>query len=127
MQRRNRNRRHGNGNKGRLAGSRHFESSQLALRLAAREQSIVAMGVVEKIKEIEAEMARTQKNKATEYHLGQLKAKLAKLRTELQEPAGKGGSSEQGFEVQKAQNHVIPYIFFFVAVDGIVALDKDMV
>jgi hypothetical protein len=31
-------------------------------------------------------MGRTQKNKATEYHLGQLKAKLAKLRTQLQEP-----------------------------------------
>ncbi|NKB42376.1 MAG: GTP-binding protein, partial [Ilumatobacter sp.] len=59
------------------------------------------MSVLSKIAEIEAEMARTQKNKATEYHLGQLKAKLAKLRTELQEPAGKGGSSEQGFEVQK--------------------------
>lgn len=32
------------------------------------------------------QMSRTQKNKATEYHLGQLKAKLAKLRTQLQEP-----------------------------------------
>ena len=42
------------------------------------------MGIIEKIKEVEAEMARTQKNKATNYHLGQLKAKLAKLRTELQ-------------------------------------------
>jgi hypothetical protein len=29
------------------------------------------MGVMEKIKEIEAEMARTQKNKATSYHLGE--------------------------------------------------------
>ncbi|CAD7699858.1 unnamed protein product [Ostreobium quekettii] len=47
-------------------------------------------------------MARTQKNKATEYHLGQLKAKLAKLRTQLQEPDKKGGSGAgEGFEVQK--------------------------
>ena len=36
-----------------------------------------------KIKEIEAEYARTQKNKATEGHLGILKAKLSKLRREL--------------------------------------------
>ena len=53
------------------------------------------MGIVEKIKEIsrrslsfviciEAEMARTQKDKATEYHLGVLKARLAKLRSEVQ-------------------------------------------
>lgn len=58
------------------------------------------MGILEKIKEIEFEMGRTQKNKATEYHLGQLKAKLAKLRTQLQEPSAKGGGGE-GFEVQK--------------------------
>ena len=32
---------------------------------------------------LEAEMARTQKNKATEYHLGVLKARLAKLRSEV--------------------------------------------
>ena len=38
------------------------------------------MGLMEKIKEIEAEMSRTQKNKATNYHLGTLKAKLARLR-----------------------------------------------
>lgn len=40
-----------------------------------------SMGILEKIKEIEDEMARTQKNKATEYHIGNLKARLAKLRT----------------------------------------------
>eukprot|EP00897_Mesotaenium_endlicherianum_P001118 jgi/Mesen1/11006/ME000098S10400 len=59
------------------------------------------MGVVERIKEIEAEMARTQKNKATEYHLGQLKAKLAKLRTQLLEPPKGSSEKGDGFEVTK--------------------------
>ncbi|MEW5310512.1 MAG: hypothetical protein WDW38_002303 [Sanguina aurantia] len=53
-----------------------------------------------KIQNIELEISRTQKNKATEYHLGQLKAKLAKLRTELQAPVAKGETGV-GFEVQK--------------------------
>ncbi|CAI5460991.1 unnamed protein product [Closterium sp. Yama58-4] len=59
------------------------------------------MGVLEKIKEIELEMARTQKNKATEYHLGQLKAKLARLRTQLLEPAKGSSGAGEGFEVTK--------------------------
>ena len=47
------------------------------------------------MQEIEAEMARTQKNKATNYHLGTLKAKLAKLRNELLiENSGGGGGRE---------------------------------
>jgi len=58
---------------------------------------------MEKIKEIEAEMARTQKNKATNYHLGTLKAKLARLRNELfvEQSGGTGGSSGEGFEVAR--------------------------
>lgn len=36
-------------------------------------------------------MAKTQKNKATSYHLGQLKAKLAKLKRELLTPTSSGG------------------------------------
>ncbi|KAG6498031.1 hypothetical protein ZIOFF_045937 [Zingiber officinale] len=59
------------------------------------------MGILERIKEIEAEMARTQKNKATEYHLGQLKAKLAKLRTQLLEPPKGSSGAGEGFEVTK--------------------------
>jgi len=59
-----------------------------------------------KIKEIELEYARTQKNKATESHLGILKAKLSKLRRELTETSagGKkgGGAGERGFEVSKS-------------------------
>lgn len=62
------------------------------------------MGIMERIKEIEAEMARTQKNKATNYHLGTLKAKVAKLRSELfleQQGGGGGGSGGEGFDVAR--------------------------
>lgn len=47
-------------------------------------------------------MARTQKNKATEYHLGLLKAKLARYRAQLLEPASKSGPAGVGFDVQKS-------------------------
>ncbi|KAJ2781560.1 GTP-binding protein rbg1 [Coemansia javaensis] len=57
------------------------------------------MSTYDKIKEIEAEMARTQKNKATAYHLGTLKAKLAKLKRELITPAKSGGGAGEGFDV----------------------------
>ena len=65
------------------------------------------MGILEKIAEIEHEISRTQKNKgilkyvvniklslllATEYHLGLLKAKLAKYRAQLLEPTTKAGA-----------------------------------
>ncbi|KAJ1676310.1 GTP-binding protein rbg1, partial [Spiromyces aspiralis] len=60
------------------------------------------MSTLERIKEIEAEMARTQKNKATSYHLGVLKAKLAKLKRELLTPSKSGGGGEGvGFDVAK--------------------------
>ena len=41
------------------------------------------MTTLQKIADIEYEMSRTQKNKATEGHLGLLKAKLAKLKREI--------------------------------------------
>ena len=59
------------------------------------------MGILEKIKDIELEMSRTQKNKATAAHLGSLKAKLAKLRRDLIEPSSKGGPKGEGFDVTK--------------------------
>ena len=49
------------------------------------------MSVTQKIAEIENEMARTQRNKATSYHIGLLKAKLAKLKRELIEGGSKKG------------------------------------
>mmetsp|Transcript_33195 Transcript_33195/g.93042 ORF Transcript_33195/g.93042 Transcript_33195/m.93042 type:complete len:368 (+) Transcript_33195:354-1457(+) len=70
--------------------------------------------IVQKIEEIEKEMARTQKNKATANHLGMLKAKLAKLRRELIAPpkSGGGGGGGDGFEVRKTGDARIGLVGF---------------
>jgi len=70
------------------------------------------MGILEKIAEIEREIGRTQKNKATEYHLGTLKAKLAKYRAQLLEPAGKKGEKGEGFDVLKSGDARVAMIGF---------------
>jgi len=64
----------------------------------------------ERIKEIEEEMARTQVNKATEHHLGELKARIAKLRRELMKP--KGGASAGGFDVKKSGDSSVVFVGF---------------
>ncbi|CAM9533038.1 unnamed protein product [Chrysoparadoxa australica] len=70
------------------------------------------MGVIEKIKEIEAEMARTQKNKATEGHLGQLKARIAKLRNELLLEGASSGGGGEGFDVARSGDGRVAMIGF---------------
>lgn len=70
------------------------------------------MGILEKIQEIEREISRTQKNKATEYHLGLLKAKLAKYRQQLLEPTGKSGAKGEGFDVMKSGDARVALIGF---------------
>ena len=58
-------------------------------------------------------MARTQKNKATSYHLGQLKAKLAKLKRELLTPSSSGGGGGgAGFDVARTGVASIGFIGF---------------
>ncbi|OQV23470.1 putative Transcription factor 25 [Hypsibius exemplaris] len=47
------------------------------------------MGLEEKIAEIEKEISRTQKNKATEKHLGLLKSRLIKYKLEFEAAGGK--------------------------------------
>ncbi|KAF6007860.1 GTP-binding protein rbg1 [Brettanomyces bruxellensis] len=64
------------------------------------------MTTVQKIEDIEAEMARTQKNKATEKHLGLLKARLAKLRADLLKEAA------QRFDVKKTGVASIGFVGF---------------
>ncbi|KAF8974194.1 P-loop containing nucleoside triphosphate hydrolase protein [Flammula alnicola] len=72
------------------------------------------MTTVQKIKEIEDEMAKTQKNKATSYHLGQLKAKIAKLRRELIAPSsgGGGGGGGLGFDVARTGIASVGFVGF---------------
>merc|ERR1712142_678584 len=69
--------------------------------------------ILQKINEIESEMARTQKNKATSGHLGLLKAKLAKLRREIIEPkSGGGGGKGEGFDVARTGDARIGFVGF---------------
>ncbi|KAL1352396.1 developmentally-regulated G-protein 3-like [Arachis hypogaea] len=69
--------------------------------------------VMQKIKDIEDEMERTQKNKATAHHLGLLKAKLAKLRRELLTPSSKGaGGAGEGFDVTKSGDLRVGLVVF---------------
>ncbi|KAH8120513.1 developmentally regulated GTP-binding protein [Phellopilus nigrolimitatus] len=50
--------------------------------------------------------------KATEYHLGLLKAKLARYRAELLEPTSKSGGAGTGFDVQKSGDARVALIGF---------------
>ena len=64
------------------------------------------MGIPEKIKAIQDEISKTQINKATEFHVGLLKAKIARFKRELDENTHNKtlstGSRSAGFDVRKA-------------------------
>jgi len=69
------------------------------------------MGIPEKIKSIQDEMAKTQINKATEKHIGLLKAKIAKLKREQEdEVVKKSGKKEDGFDVRRSGDATVVFI-----------------
>jgi small GTP-binding protein len=69
------------------------------------------VGIPEKIKAIQDEMARTQINKATEHHLGLLKAKIAKLKREQEENVvKKSGVKQDGFDVRRSGDATVVFI-----------------
>ena len=69
------------------------------------------MGIPEKIKAIQDEMAKTQINKATEKHVGLLKAKIAKLKREQEEEVvKKSGKKEDGFDVRRSGDATVVFI-----------------
>ena len=64
----------------------------------------------EQIQAIEEEIFNTQKNKATEHHIGKLKAKIAKLKAqqELQRIRGAGGA--KGYFVKKSGDATVALV-----------------
>ena len=70
------------------------------------------MGIPEKIKAIQDEMAKTQINKATEHHLGLLRAKIAKLKREQEERKSKKGAKTDGFDVKRSGDATVVFIGF---------------
>jgi small GTP-binding protein len=72
------------------------------------------MGIPEKIKEIQDQIHKTQINKATEFHIGLLKAKIARLKREMQENVhGKtmhSGGENIGFDVRKTGDATVVLI-----------------
>ena len=69
------------------------------------------MGIPEKIKAIQDEMAKTKINKATEHHIGLLKAKIAKLKREQEENIiKKSGMKSDGFDVRRAGDATVVLI-----------------
>jgi small GTP-binding protein len=63
------------------------------------------------IKSIEDEIFNTQKNKATEHHIGKLKAKLAKLRQEIDKRKSSRGKGK-GFTIKKQGDATIGLVGF---------------
>jgi len=61
--------------------------------------------IEERIKEIEEEIHKTPKNKATEHHIGRLKAMAAKLREKLERGTGTGAAA--GYAIRKSGNATI--------------------
>ena len=70
------------------------------------------LSVEEQIKAIEEEIFNTQKNKATEHHIGKLKAKLARLREELAKRKVSAGGKGKGFAIRKSGDATVGIVGF---------------
>ena len=67
--------------------------------------------IEEQIKELEEQISKTKYNKATEGHIGKLKAKIARL-TEEEEKRRSSKGSTKGFYVKKAGNATVALVGF---------------
>ena len=72
--------------------------------------SHIEMTINEKIKQIEDELSKTQINKATEHHIGILRAKIAKLKREQE--TNKTSISTHGFDIKRSGDATVVLIGF---------------
>ncbi|MFA5314299.1 MAG: GTP-binding protein [Methanomassiliicoccales archaeon] len=68
--------------------------------------------IEEQIKETEAEIDKTQVNKHTEYHLGKLKAKIARLKMEAEKRRSQGGGGGKSYGVKKSGSATVALVGF---------------
>ncbi len=66
-------------------------------------------GIEDRIREIEEEIKKTQYNKATERHIGLLKARISKLQMEAESHKGHGGT---GFSIPKSGDATVALVGF---------------
>jgi hypothetical protein len=67
--------------------------------------------IEEQIKEIEDELAKTQYNKNTQHHIGKLKAKMARLKDDLELRRSKGPKTS-GYAVKKSGHGTVALVGF---------------
>ncbi|MDY0266778.1 MAG: GTP-binding protein [Methanimicrococcus sp.] len=65
----------------------------------------------EQIREVEEEIKKTTYNKATSFHIGRLKAKLAKLHDEVEKKSSSSGTGE-GYSVKKSGDATVTLVGF---------------
>ena len=68
------------------------------------------MGLPEKIKKLEDDIHKTQVNKKTEHHIGLLRAKIAKLKAEMEEQQSRKSGSRVGYDVKKSGDATVVLI-----------------
>ena len=72
----------------------------------------MAETVEERIKEIEEEIRTTPYHKATEHHIGKLRAKIARLKDQALAPKGGSGGGGGGFSVAKEGDATVVFVGF---------------